>query len=284
MTTPSTSRRRPWWLRLMIAILRSSAVICLCLVTALLGCQSRLIYHPRPYPEDVVRHLPAWVQVLNFTTDQGPQTAFWIPPSGTLKRTWVCFAGNAAQALGWLETLDELDHFNTGWLLVDYPGYGACAGSPTPEHLRASADGALAALTSHMGAAPTELGVLAHSLGCAVGLRFASDHAQVGRVILLAPFTDMLAMARRVVGWPLCHLLHHRYDNRARLAELFARSQPPQVKILHGSDDDVIPVTMGRTLASEFPACSYLELPGVGHNDILDAALPQLRTLIQQTP
>jgi pimeloyl-ACP methyl ester carboxylesterase len=79
------------------------------------------------------------------------------------------------------------------------------------------------------------------------------------------------------VGWPLCWLLLHNYDNRARLGELAARPRPPRVVIFHGDDDQSIPVAMGRELAAMFPGMiAFHEVPGAGHNTILSAARRQI--------
>jgi molybdopterin synthase catalytic subunit len=40
--------------------------------------------------------------------------------------------------------------------------------------------------------------------------------------VLVAPFTSLVEAARTRVGWPLCHLVLDRFDNRARLDALAA--------------------------------------------------------------
>jgi pimeloyl-ACP methyl ester carboxylesterase len=75
-------------------------------------------------------------------------------------------------------------------------------------------------------------------------------------------------MSRVATGLPLGFLLWHRFDNSARLAELAARA-PGMVVILHGFRDEIIPVTMSRTLAAQQPAIIRLrEIPGGRHNTI----------------
>jgi pimeloyl-ACP methyl ester carboxylesterase len=123
--------------------------------------------------------------------------------------------------------------------------------------------------------------VLGHSLGAAAACQFAARHA-VARVVLVSPFTELRAMARRSVGWPLCWLLRGNFDNRARLAEITARTPAPPVVILHGDDDEVIPVAMGRTLAAELgDRCRYQEIAGADHNGILGMAESQIWAAMQ---
>ncbi len=123
--------------------------------------------------------------------------------------------------------------------------------------------------------------MLGHSLGAATGLNFAARHP-VERIVLIAPFTTMRAMARRSVGWPLCWLLLHNYDNRARLRELAARPHPPRIAIFHGEDDQFIPVAMGRGLAAMFPGMiAFHPVPGAGHASVLDA-WPQISDFMRE--
>jgi len=81
----------------------------------------------------------------------------------------------------------------------------------------------------------------------------------VDKVILVAPFVTTLEEAKRVVGVPLCYVLRHRFDNRARLAELAARPKPPKVWIFHGTEDVTIPPSRGRELKAAFPQMITLQ-------------------------
>ena len=89
-------------------------------------------------------------------------------------------------------------------------------------------------------------------------------------------------MARLVVGWPLCHLLRHRYDNQLCLREIIAGPQPlPRIDIFHGLNDTLIPPAMSRTLAGESPTIKRHEIAGADHNDVLIEIIPALQVLIR---
>lgn len=257
-------------------VLRLVAIVIFTPVIFLLGCQSKLIYYPNPYrAEHETLLLEAKGARVRFTTSQGAQTAFYIPPRATtpgLPQTiWLCFCGNGSLALDWL-------HFTTAWddrfayLLVDYPSYGDCAGKPTPGRIRESGKAAFAALIRHLGTSQQELqprtAVLGHSLGCAAALMTADD-LNLRRGMLISPFTSMTDMGRIVLGWPLCYLNLHRFDNRQSLRHIASR-EGARIVIFHGAEDEVIPVRMGRELAAAQPQMvTFHEIPNAHHNDIL---------------
>jgi uncharacterized protein len=261
---------------------RSALLVILAPVIFLAACQSRMMYFPNPYREEYRQRLRSQNGVsLAFTTSQGRQTAFFIPPRAgdarTAERVWVCCAGNGSLALDWLHFIPEWNA-EDGFLLVDYPGYGDCEGSPRPERIRESNTGAIRALAAHLDVTTETLQPrlcgLGHSMGCAAVL-MAADDFKMRRVVLISPFTTMTEMARRVIGWPLCCLNHHRFDNRKHLAA--AVGHGAKVRVFHGVNDSVIPVSMSRELAAAHPASvSLTEVPDAGHNDVLSIATREI--------
>jgi pimeloyl-ACP methyl ester carboxylesterase len=264
------------------SILRVVGIALLVPVLFLLGCQSRLIYYPRPYGKlHLVASQKVGVQALEYRTSQGNQVVHYLPPRlrGTHKpnRIWVCFAGNGSLALDWV-FMRSVWADGDGCLLVDYPGYGYCEGKANPKSIRESARSAVDALATHLGMTTEQLqpqiAVLGHSIGCAAGLMLADD-LEVKRIVLISPFTSMTDMGRRVLGWPLCYLNLHCFDNRHHLAEVAKRGA--RVSVFHGVDDEVIPIEMSRELAGSHPdAIKLIEVPDAGHNDILDIAERQI--------
>ncbi len=170
-------------------------------------------------------------------------------------------------------------------LLVEYPGFGACAGTPSPAHIQAATMAAIHATADRLGVTSEVLckdsGVLGHSLGCATALQCADALPGCRHIALFAPFTSLSAMARRHVGWPLYLVLSkdQNYDNAARLRSLGSRPHPPMVAIATGDQDEVIPYTMGQELATIIPGTRFWLLPGANHLGALqaiDLALPTI--------
>lgn len=272
---------------LLTRLLRLLFLLLLIPVLLLLGCQSRIIYYPQPYHEGNKRTLAKHKgERIEYVTAQGRQAAHYIPPKNgeaSPRVIWLCFAGNGSLALDWLAYLNEWDA-SFGYLLVDYPGYGDCAGKPNPKSIRESSQEAVTALAGHMKMTPEalrpRLAVLAHSIGCAAGLMAAEDQS-VKRVILISPFTTMTEMGRRLLGWPLCYLNLHRFNNRATLARVC--EQGGRVIIFHGTADEMIPVSMSRSLAVAHPKEVTLhEEAGQDHNYIVGNCSAKIHAAMMQ--
>ena len=253
----------------------------------LLSCQSSLIYFPHKYSanhRDALRELGG--VPLRYLTTQGEQAAFYVPaqdsaaPSGKI---WLCFGGNGSLALHWLPHILDWDR-RFAYLLIDYPGYGDCAGRPSPGSIRESIRMAATALEQHLHLtrqqAQPRYAVLGHSLGSAAGL-IAADELDIKSVVLVAPFTTLTDMGMRVVGWPLCHLNLHPFDNRATLRRVAEKGA--KVSIFHGTDDAVIPIAMSRELAARHAARTTLhEMLGMDHNGIISDASREIGAAMLQ--
>ncbi len=287
----------------MLNLLLIAAGFLLLFATFLFFYQRKMIYFPRRYDTAYAMRPPGRAVEIHFTTSQGAQTAFYFPPRGAAdparppRRLWILFHGNASLALDWLDLLEPLPDDEeaqgapdapgaggTAFFLFDYPGYGACEGRPGRKAILESQEAAWRALAAHLGRAPdlegVEINLLGYSLGSAAALDFAANHPP-RRLILLAPFTSTLDMARLTVGEPLCRLLVDRFDNRARLAELAGRAQPPEVHIFHGDADNVVPWRMGRELADAHPAMiTFHNVPRLDHNWLVEAIRKDLRAFL----
>ena len=256
------------WLLLLLGVLLMLALF-----------QHKLIYHPRSYPTGYQPWKTSSLKLLRYQITEGSQTAYYLPPSGgDAQRIWVLFGGNAGLALDWLGLLTQLNTLGVGFLLIDYPGYGACEGSASPETIRVSTREAVQVWQREFGSeSQSSWATLGHSLGAAAAMQFAEDHP-VDQIVLLAPFTSLADMVRHLFGGWLVPLLRHPFENQKPLQVVLERNSVPAILIAHGNRDEVVPVKMGRELAALDPEqIEYLEVPDTGHNDILSKLWPRLQ-------
>jgi len=234
--------------------------------------QHALVYHPRPYDDSYAYALPADGEEMEYSAGAAKCSAYFLPGSKPLpKRIWVAFCGNGSLALDWTTILRNYPWNGDAFLLIDYPGYGKNGGYATIASTRASADSALKALTERLKTNEDhlELCTIGHSLGAAVALDFATRHS-VERIVLIAPFTTLRDEAAALFGGWIARLLIESYDNRANLAEAMKRNPKARIAIFHGTDDEVIPVRMGRELAREFPFVRFLAVEHADHVSVLN--------------
>ncbi len=270
--------------RLIQSIRRNLALIFLLPSLAACSLQNSLVYYPQayPYPSSA---LPAQIRVLDFNSSEGAQRAFYVAPrSGKMDHLWVMFGGNGAVALGWRDWVNQYPEANTGFLLIDYPGYGYCEGKPGAGAILESSKLAFGTLAKTLNIDEEQLwnktAILGHSLGAAAALQFAAKHTPQ-QLVLVSPFTTLREIGQHVVSKAVGPLINNEYDNVARLKEVEAHGVP--VHVVHGSADEVIPVEFGRELSKSGKDVKYEEVAGAHHNDIFNRGRAAVMRAMGQT-
>jgi pimeloyl-ACP methyl ester carboxylesterase len=243
--------------------------------------ERRVLYYPRPYDgytvDDFVSH--GGVR-LDYQTAQGNQTAWLVVPDHGAKthRLWVVCGGNGTLALEMLPVCRPKVLAGDAFVMVDYPGYGACAGRPDPESIRQNVKESVLAAGKKVGIDPDKdpgmVCAFGHSMGCSAAL-MAVELFHLKSAVLCAPYTSTHEMAELRFGIAKDAPMWHQMDNRPGLAEL--SKNKGHAWIFHGSDDEIIPVQMARTLAAENKKVVRLTVvEHAHHNDLLDAAAKKI--------
>ena len=251
------------------------------LVSALLILnQRRMIYLPQPYPTDFSLQTEG-MHVLRYDSFGQSQQAFFVSKTPHPRHVWLLLGGNAALALQWLPLIAQANTPDTGYLLIDYPGYGQNAGYPSQAHNRQAVLDAYATLIKQYPFSPS-VSIMGHSLGTAVAIDVVAE-IQPTSLILLSPFTSMHAMAERVIGslWAMIlqPFLWDTYDSIHTLSSFMQQHPHTQVVVLHGAQDSIVPPAMGQALASTSPHITFHLLPGQGHDLPITAQSQLLSTL-----
>ncbi len=249
--------------------------------------QHRFIYFPQRYSTAQLQEARrAGVQEIEFQTSQGHQAAFfWRSEQSDIapNNIWLLFGGNGDLALTWTSLIREFANSETGYLLVDYPGYGLGEGRPNPGAILENAERAFQTLLAKNSwkLGTKRLCVLGHSLGGAAALQFAAKK-QVRKIVLVSTFTTMSDMVQRQIHIRLGPFLRHRFDNVASLKAILSQKEIPEICIFHGDADEIIPLQMGRSLAQLDPMRMKLfVIPGASHNDIFQVPLaPSLQSAL----
>ncbi|HEX7181364.1 MAG TPA: alpha/beta hydrolase [Thermoanaerobaculia bacterium] len=232
--------------------------------TACLRLISRsMIYPGSPFPmpseAELSRRFPH-AQLVEYQTEDGARLvgALFQRPGSTAPVV-VHFHGNGESAAHNLDYAADLFRRGLDVFVAEYRGFGGLPGKPTETHLYRDGEAAVDALLKS-GIAPERLVFVGRSLGSGVATEMALRRP-CALLVLISPYTSMVDMGRIVAGPLAAFAVPDRYDNLQKIG----RVQVPVV-ILHGVQDEAIPIRMGRRLASASPKIKLVEVPGASHN------------------
>jgi pimeloyl-ACP methyl ester carboxylesterase len=178
--------------------------------------------------------------------------------------TLVHFHGNGEELADMVDFVDLFRTRGLGVLAVEYPGYGLSRDcEPSESAIYQDAEVALKDLVQNKGVSPASVVLSGQSLGTGVAVEMArSGHG--GRDVLLSPFTSITDVANRYFPiLPNSWLVRDTFDSASK-----APAIGTPVLVAHGTDDEVIPFELGKTLAGLFPNARFVALENGRHNDL----------------
>ncbi len=232
---------------------------------ALLGApylERALLYFP-----DRVRVLPAAVGLVGveehvIPTPDGERLVAWYGRAEPGKPTILYFHGNAGSLVNRAERMAHHLSSGRGMLIMAYRGYAGSSGRPSEAANMADAMLAYEFLVRD-GVAPRDIILYGESLGSGIAVRLAAEK-EVAGVILDAPYTAIVDVAARAYPFlPVRLLMKDRYESMPFLPALKC-----PLLVLHGEQDRIVPVEMGRAVYAAAPGPKQLAtFPGAGHSD-----------------
>jgi pimeloyl-ACP methyl ester carboxylesterase len=189
----------------------------------------------------------------------------WHAPAKDDKPTILYFHGNGANAASRAPKIQRIRERGLGVFYLNNRGYGGSGGLPTEKDNVADAIAAYDHLIG-LGVPAAKIVAYGESLGSGQAVRLATARP-VAAVVLEAPLTSTIDVARSTYFWlPLGLLITDKYNNERNI-----RSVAAPVLILHGEQDGVIPVEMGRRVYGAANQPKRIELfPQATHDDLFD--------------
>ena len=220
------------------------------------------------YPFDATHSTPAAAGEPRLTerrveTPDGEILVVWTaPPDGT-GATVLYFTGNAGTLANRAPRFTALIERGYGIVAPAYRGSSGSSGKPDEETLTADAQLVAEQAETLLGTGPGALILYGESLGSAVSVKLAA--AGVGdAVVLEAPFTSIPDLADiQYPGHGLGRLVTQIWDNRAGIADVTA-----PLLIVHGTEDALVPIAMGRELFETAPSRdkAFVPIEGAPHS------------------
>jgi len=212
---------------------------------------------PSPQPPDfkAQRIEPWWLE-----TSFGKVEAWYLPPAAADKAAPAVIFGHGNGELidYWPNELGRFSKMGVGLLLVEYPGYGRSAGSPSQESIAETFTLAYDRLTARPDVDPARIVLFGRSLGggavCDLALKRPS-----AALILMSCFQSVSAFAHRYLA--PAFLIRDSFDNLSAV-----RRYKGPVLVIHGNADEVVPFGHGQALHAAAPNGKMIVYEA-GHND-----------------
>lgn len=223
------------------------------------------MFHPDPTRVTPTEAGIEGVQEIELKTADGETLVAWYSKAKSGKPTLLYFHGNAGNAAGRAPKIETMRGQGAGVFLLNNRGYSGSTGKPSEARNVADAKLAYDHLLG-LGIAAKDIILYGESLGSGQATQLASTQ-DVGAVVLEAPLTSTVDVGKRTYFFlPLGLLMQDKFDNSEHVAKVSA-----PVLVLHGEQDGVIPVQMGKDVYAAANEPKKLELfPQAGHSDLFE--------------
>ncbi|WII70808.1 alpha/beta hydrolase [Bdellovibrio sp. 22V] len=247
-----------------ISFVKIIIAVVLLLAAGIFFFQGRMIFFPETLPKDYSFEfkIPAEEKYTSLDGEVIHSLYFRAEkPKGVI----LYFHGNAGALDSWGELGEEFIK-STGWSLwmVDYPGYGKSTGSVgSEENLHKMASAVFMEVKKLE--PQHKIVVLGRSMGSGLALRLASENPLAG-VILETPYYSGTELAKTMFPWVPQLLVRYKFPSNE-----WAKEVSCPVLIVHGTEDEVIPLEHGKRLFELLPGKKRMTvIKGGHHNDLTE--------------
>ena len=194
---------------------------------------------------------------------EGGKVEAWFIPSGESSsvnpQPVVIFGhGNGEIIDYWPEELGKFTKLRVALLLVEYPGYGSSAGSPSEKSVTETFVAAHDWLTSRADIDNSRIILFGRSLGGGAVCALAR-HRPSAAMILMSTFTSAKSFAKNFLVPSI--LVRDPFDNLS-----VVKNYPEPLLIIHGKHDTIIPYSHGKALHAAAKRGEMITY-NAGHND-----------------
>jgi fermentation-respiration switch protein FrsA (DUF1100 family) len=204
--------------------------------------QRRLQYLPDRRLVDPTQGGMSGVEDLRLTTDDGETLVAWYVPAKDGHPLILYFHGNGGGLVDRIPRFRALTASGYGLLAIAYRGYGGSTGSPTQKGLMA--DGETAYLEARTrGYDGDRIVLMGESLGTGVATALAATH-EAAALVLDSPYSSAVEVAAaHYAVFPVKWLMFDQFRSDLAIGDVHI-----PILVLHGDEDDVVPISLARRL------------------------------------
>ena len=252
-------------------VISTTALLCICYLTIVSGMyiyQRSFMYFPDRQNHSPVKLGLSGVVAKMIATPDGEHLQVWYLAAKPGQPTIMYLHGNAGSIADRTDRMAFYQRHGLGSLFVSYRGYGTSTGTPSEEGLVMDGIAAHDWLVQ-AGITSENIIVVGESIGAGVAAQLALKR-RLGAVIMEAPFTSTMDVARPVYWWlPVDLLMKDRFETIAIIDQIKV-----PLLIVHGEEDEITPVEQGRQLFAKASEPKTLNIiKGASHNGILVEAV-----------
>ena len=287
--------RRPWRIAAGLSLLAALAGLTLSGCALLDDKQREWVFQPsdRTWAGGLAAAVgmqDRWIEFdSRVTGERAKLHALWLPQARADAPRLLYLHGARWDVRGSAPRMRRLHELGFAVLGIDYRGFGRSEGSKLPSEAMAYEDARAAwdwlkrdaAKTGAPEAAAVRCFVFGHSLGGAIAVDLAAqvEDDAAGLIVegSFASLRELLATFKW--GWlPVGPLLTQRFEAAARIAKVRA-----PVLVVHGSEDHLVPPTLGRALYERAPGRKrFLLVEGGSHHDSSARGLDEYRVAVRE--
>lgn len=199
-------------------------------------------------------------------TPDGETLVIWVAKPRKSAPVFIYFSGNAGNLANRAKRFERLHSWGFGIVALGYRGSSGSSGTPGEDVITEDALQVRQALPELLGnKARGPVIYYGESLGTGVATKLAGKRAPDG-LILEAPYTSVAELAaQRMPMFPVASVLEEVWDSKAHIKKV-----KTPLLVIHGTDDDVIPFSMGQTIFNTSPARNKKMhiVKGGGHSNL----------------
>ena len=229
-------------------------------IVGLAAFQRRLQYFPDRRLTELAQTGMSGGDELRLTTADGETLVAWYFPAREGRPLILYLHGNAGALVDRIPRFRMFTARGYGLLAVSYRCYGGSTGSPTQSGLMQDGEAAYREARAR-GYGGARIVLLGASLGTGVAIALAATH-EAAALVLEAPYLSALDVAAAHYAiFPVSWLMLDQFRS-----DLAIRGVHVPVLMVHGEEDDVIPLSSAKRLFELANAPkTFVSVPGGNH-------------------